>query len=189
MGKTLSVDQSSERRRSKLRSPPLRSALPRRSKLRSAQNPLCAPRSGDSSQRSVAPPLPRKAPLCVELFGRSFVGIAQEGLRGELFGKDFAGIIWAGLRGSCSGRASWELFGQGFAGNCLSGASQELLGKGFVGVVREGLRGPAFRAIKKPGRCPGTDRSRQSWDRGWRLMPTLITRPNAIMLVSMLDPP
>ena len=46
----------------------------RRSKLRSAPNPLSALRTGDSSHRSVAPPYPHKAALCGEVLGKGYVG-------------------------------------------------------------------------------------------------------------------
>ena len=82
----------------------------RRSKLRSARNPLCASRSGDSSPRFVAPPLPRKA--CA-----------------------LRGFARARLRGLYLGRASRALLGKGFAGFAWEGLCRSLFGKGFAGFA------------------------------------------------------
>ena len=63
----------------------------RRSKLRSTPNPLSALRVGDSSQRSVAPPLHCKAVLCSEMPGKSSVGsFAWEVLRR----KRWSSFLW-----------------------------------------------------------------------------------------------
>ena len=82
----------------------------RRSKLRSTPNPLCATRSGCSSHRYVAPPLPRKACGFAWCFsGRASTKVVRAGLR-RIVRAGLRRIVRAGLRGHLLGQSSVEIF-------------------------------------------------------------------------------
>ena len=124
---------------------PIARRAPRRSKLRSAQNPLCASRTGASSPRCAPPHAASRAgaPGCSSSSPQSFA------LRG-FFGLGFVECVRAGLCGKFSGRASRVLL------------SPDPLSRAIVRRVRRFRRRP-YRATAFPSRrrCTGCPRCRR----------------------------
>jgi len=131
--------------------------IARRSKLRSARNPLCAARVGDSSQRfapphaasragaPVAPPLPRKA---AALRGVAWAGLRsseQTPLLSEPHLRCARRGFYASLhpaRHAARGPRLLLLFHAKlcFAWSCSGKASRELFGLGYAGFPGWGTR-------------------------------------------------